>query len=78
MANDTVFIYDERGPRAVSTFFIEDAVSFHHLALEIAEQRKCYPNILSEALVSREAINADSQDLCAGGFEFGDISLIRL
>ena len=78
MANDSVFIYDERGPRAVSTFFIEDAVSFHHLALEIAEQRKCYSNILSEALVSREAINADSQDLCAGGFEFGDISLIRL
>ncbi len=78
MPDDPLFIYGESGARAVSSLFIKDAVVFHHLTLEIAQQREGDPDVFLEATVSRVAVNADAQDLRVRLLEFGDISLIRL
>ena len=78
VADNTIFIYDESGARAKSTVLIKDAIILHCFAFEIAQQRKGDSEILREAFVGGRTVNADSENLCAGGFEFGDISLIRL
>ena len=78
VADDAFLIHDKRGARAVAAFFIEDAVIAHGCAFEIAEKWKCHLDVFGEAGVGGRTVHADSQDLCVGGVEFGNISLICL
>jgi len=76
--NDSIFIDHERGAIAEALLFIEDAVIFHHGAFEIAEQWKGDAVLGPEFFIGGNAVDAESENLRVGSFEFGDISLIRL
>jgi len=78
VADDPVFVNYESRAAADETSFVEDAVSFDHLALDVAEQRESYFDVFLESLVGCVAVNADAYNLCVRFFEFGEISLIRL
>ena len=56
---DSILINGEGGARAVPALFVKDAVIFHHLALEIAQERESHPYVFLEAFVGRVAIDAD-------------------
>ena len=58
--DDAVLVYGEGGARAVAALLVEDAVVPDRLALEVAQQREGRPNVLLEAPVGREAVNADA------------------
>ena len=73
-----VFVDDERGTCAVSGFGVIEAVIRGRLAFPIAQQREFDADLFGEGLVGCKAVHADAEDLGVGGFEFGDISLIRL
>jgi len=71
-------VEDEGGAARPTFFFVEDAVFLGDFALEVAQQREGYAEVLAEALVGRVAVDTDAENLGVVGFEFGDISLIRL
>ena len=76
--NDSVFVDHESCAISEALIFIEDTVIFHHGAFEIAEQRKGNAVLGPEFFVGGHAVDAESENLRVGSFEFGDISLIRL
>ena len=78
MADDPVFVYDKGGAASDKPLLVEDAVSFDHLPLHIAEQGKSHPNVLGKPLVGGEAVYTNADDLRISFLEIGDISLIRL
>jgi hypothetical protein len=64
---DAAFLVDrERGAIGDSRFFVQDAVGARDLAFEVAQQRKLDPVLFCEFLLSRERIDADTQDLGIG------------
>ena len=78
MLNDSVFIDHESSAISEALFFVEDAVVFDDSAFEIAEYRKGNSNLFGEFAVGGNTVNTHAEDLRVVGFEFGDISLIRL
>jgi len=76
--NDPVLIYYECGSISETLRFVENAVILHYCSFEIAEEWKSDADVLREAFVSWNAVDAYSENLSIGSFEFGDISLIRL
>jgi len=76
--NDSFFVDHESGPITVSALFIEDSVILDHRPFEIAQERESDPILLAELAVSRNAVDADAENLCVSGFEFGETSLVRL
>src|SRR6476620_2801821 len=76
--NDSFFIDHEGGAISKALFFVEDAIVSNDSAFEIAEYREGNSNLFCEFAVGGNAVNAHAEDLGVGGFEFGDISLIRL
>ncbi len=78
MPDDSVFVDDECGARSDEPLFIEDAVSSHHLSLDVAEQGECHSYVFGESLVGGIAVHANADNLCIALLKFGDISLIRL
>jgi len=76
--NDSIFVDNKSGPIAEALFFNKDPVILDHCTFEITEQWKRNTDVLREAPVGRNAIDADTKNLSLGSFEFGDISLIRL
>jgi hypothetical protein len=53
VANDSFFVYDEGGARAVAAFLVEDAVVADGGAFEIAEERERDLDVFGEARVGR-------------------------
>ena len=78
MLNDPILVDDKGGSIAKALFFVEEPIVFYYGSFEIAEQWECDADILSKTAIGRNAIYANSENLCVGSFEFGDISLIRL
>ena len=78
MLDDAVLVYYERGAAPEASLFVEDAVVFNDFSFEIAEQRKGDPDLFGESCIGGGTVNANTENLRAGGFEFGDIRLIRL
>ena len=76
--NDSVFIDHESSAISEALFFIEDAIVFDHSAFEITEYREGNSDLFCEFAVGGNTVNTHAEDLRVGGFEFGDISLIRL
>jgi len=76
--DDAFFVDQEGGAISEALLLIKDAVVFHHGAFEIAEDRKCYLNLFCKFAVGGDAVNTEAEYLSVVGFEFGDISLIRL
>jgi hypothetical protein len=60
VADDSVLIDGEGGARAVAALLIEDAVVPDRLALEVAQQREGRADVLLEAAVGGEAVDADA------------------
>jgi hypothetical protein len=60
VADDAVFVHGEGGARAVAALLVEDAVVADGLALEVAQQREGRADVLLEAAVGGEAVNADA------------------
>lgn len=78
MFNDPVFANHKRGAVGEPVSSVQNAVFFADLPLKITEQRKGDANLFSESMIGGNAIDADSENLGTGIFEFGDIRLIRL
>jgi hypothetical protein len=78
VADDALFVNNEGRAASNEPLLVEDTVSLHHLALEVAQKRESHPNIFLEPLIGRVAVNTDAQDLRVALLEIGDISLIRL
>src|ERR1044071_5600969 len=75
--NDAFFIDHEGGSIAKALLFVKDTVILHDSAFEITEDRKRNANLLCEFTVGGNTVYAHAKNLCVGGFEFCDISLIR-
>lgn len=78
MLNDSLLVDHKGGSVGHWKLGIQNAVVRRDFASEIAQQRKVNPDLFGEGSVGGRTVNADAQNLCAVGFEFGDISLIRL
>ena len=76
--NDSVFIDHKSCAISEALFFVEDAIVFDHSAFEITEYREGNSDLFCEFAVGGNTVNTHAEDLRVGGFEFGDISLIRL
>jgi len=76
--DDAFFVDQEGGAISEALLLVEDAVVFHDGAFEVAEDRKCYLDLFCEFAVGGDAVNTEAEYLSVVGFEFGDISLIRL
>ena len=76
--NDSILVDDKGGSIAKALFFVKDPVIFYDRSFEIAKQWECDADVLSKSTIGRYAIDANSENLCVGSFELGDISLIRL
>jgi len=76
--DDSFFIDHESRAIAEALLFVEDAIVFDDSAFEIAEYRESNSNLFCEFAVGGNTVNTHSENLRVGGFEFGDISLIRL
>ena len=76
--NDSVFIDHESSAISEALFFVKDAIVFDHSAFEITEYREGNSDLFCEFAVGGNTVNTHAEDLRVGGFEFGDISLIRL
>ena len=76
--DDAFFIDQEGGAIAEALLLVEDPISFNDGAFEIAEYRKSNADLLCKFAVGGNTVNTHSENLRVGGFEFGDISLIRL
>lgn len=66
----------ECGAVRVALGIIVNAVFLNHSAFEIAEYGKSQAEFFCPVSVCRCAVNADSEDLGVGAFEFRNISLI--
>lgn len=78
MSNDAFLIDQERGAIAKALLFVEDSIILDDGAFEIAEEWKRNSDLLCKLTVGGNAVYTHAEDLGFGGFEFGDISLIRL
>ena len=78
VADDSVLVDHERNSIGEQAREVENSVRLGDLLFGIAQQRKGRAGFGREFPVPFLAVNADSQHLGAGGFELGDISLIRL
>jgi hypothetical protein len=58
--DDTFLVDGEGGARAEAGLLVEDAVVADGLALEVAQQREGRPDVLPEAAVGGEAVDADA------------------
>ena len=76
--NDPFFIDHESGAVSEALLFVEYSVSLDYGAFEVAEDRKGNFNLFGEFAVGGNAVDTHAEDLRVVGFEFGDISLIRL
>jgi hypothetical protein len=76
--NDSIFIDHESRTISKALLFVEDTIVFDDSAFEIAEYREGNSNLFCEFAVGGNTVNTHAEDLRVGGFEFGDISLIRL
>jgi hypothetical protein len=76
--DDAFFIDQEGGAISKTLLLVEDAIVFNHSAFEIAENGKCNSDLFCEFAVGGNAVDTHSKNLSLVGFEFGDISLIRL
>ena len=76
--DDAVAIHHKGGPSGQAVILVQDAVILGDLVGHIAEQGKVHADFIGEFLVGYETVDTDAQNLSSGGFEFGDISLIRL
>ena len=76
--NDSFFIDHESSAVSETLLFVEDAIVFDDSAFEITEYRESNSNLFCEFAVGGNAVDAHAENLRVGGFEFGDISLIRL
>ncbi len=76
--DDAFFIDQEGGAISKALFLVKDAIVFNDSAFEIAEDGKCNSELFCEFAVGGDAVDTHSEDLSLVGFEFGDISLIRL
>jgi hypothetical protein len=76
--NDPFLVDYEGGAISKLLIFVKDPIVPHDCAFEIAEQWKGDANLLGELFVGGDAVDAEAENLCVAGFEFGDISLICL
>ncbi len=76
--DDAFFIDQEGGAISKTLLLVEDAIVFNDGAFEIAEDGKSNSELFCEFAVGGNAVDTHSEDLSLVGFEFGDISLIRL
>lgn len=76
--NDSFFIDHEGSAISETLLFVEDAIVFDDSAFEITEYRESNSNLFGEFAIGGNAVDTHAENLCVGGFEFGDISLIRL
>jgi len=78
-ALDDPFLIDhKRGAVSKLLILVKDSIVLHYRSFKIAQQRKCHADLLGKLFIGGDAVDAEAQDLCVAGFEFGDISLIRL
>ena len=76
--NDSFFVDQEGGAISKALLLVKDAIRLDDSAFEIAEYRESNSNLFCEFAVGGNTVNTHSENLRVGGFEFGDISLIRL
>ena len=76
--DDAFFIDQEGGAISKTLLLVEDAIVFNDGAFEIAEDGKCNSNLFCKFAVGGNTVDTHSKNLSLVGFEFGDISLIRL
>ena len=76
--DDAFFIDQEGGAISKALLLVEDAIVLNDGAFEIAEDGERNSNLFCEFAVGGNAVDTHSEDLSLAGFEFGDISLIRL
>ena len=76
--DDAFLIDQERGAVSKTLLLVEDTISLHYRAFEIAEYRECDSELFGEFAVGGNAVDTHAEDLRVVGFELGDISLIRL
>ena len=74
----SVLVDHERRAVAIATLFIEDAIILDDSAFEIAQQRESYAILFGKLTVGRNAVYAETENLCVRRFEFGETSLVRL
>lgn len=78
MLDDSLLVDHEGGSVGHWKLGIQNAVVRRDFSSEIAQQRKVNADLFGEGSVGGRTVNADAENLRAIGFEFGDISLIRL
>jgi len=78
MLDDSFFIDHESRAISEALFFVKDTIVSNDSAFEITEDRKSNSNLFGEFAVGGNTVKTHSENLRVGGFEFGDISLIRL
>ncbi len=76
--DDAFFVDQEGGAISKALLLVEDSIIFDYGAFEIAEEREGNSYLFGEFAIGGNAVNTHSENLSFGGFEFGDISLIRL
>ncbi len=76
--DDAFFINQEGGAISKALLLVEDAIVFNDGAFEIAEDGERNSNLFCEFAVGGNTVDTHSKNLSLVGFEFGDISLIRL
>jgi len=76
--DDAFFIDQEGGPISKALLLVKDPIILDDGAFEIAEERKHDSNLFGEFAVGGNTVYTHAENLSVGGFEFGDISLIRL
>src|SRR6266508_1692684 len=77
--DDSVLVDHKRRAISIATFFIEDAVVLNDLTFgKVTQNRKSYAVLFRELAIGINTVSANAENLCVVGFEFGDISLIRL
>lgn len=78
MADDAILIDHESDAIGKQAGEAQDAVGFGNYFVRIAQQRKACAGFFRELAVPFRRVEADAQNLRAGGLKFGDIRLISL
>jgi hypothetical protein len=78
MANQAVLIDHKSDAVGEEAGEAEDAVGFGNYLVCVAQQRKAGAGVFRELAVPLLSVEANAQNLRAGGLEFGDIRLISL
>jgi hypothetical protein len=74
-----VLIDDERSAIRISAVLVKNSVVLDDRAFcKVAQNWKSNSVLFGELAIGIDAVGADAENLCVVGFEFGDISLIRL